>query len=45
MYGQKSVNGEQFYEGSPRQYIEVTDEVYCERSLFELYCLLRYVKE
>lgn len=45
MYGQKSVNGEQFYEGSPRQYIEVTDEVYCERSLFELYCLLRYVQE
>ena len=45
MYGQKSVNGEQFYEGLPRQYIEVTDEVYCERSLFELYCLLRYVQE
>ena len=41
MYGQKSSNGEQSYEGSPRNYIEVTDEVYCERNLFQLYCLLR----
>ena len=36
-YGQKSSNREQFYKGSPRNYIEVTDEVYCESNLFQLY--------
>lgn len=42
MYGQKTNNGEQFYDGCPRRYLEISDEVYCERSLFELYCHLRH---
>ena len=42
MYGQKANNGEQFYDGCLRKYLEISDEVYCERSLFELYCQLRY---
>ena len=42
MYGQKFFQGERFY-STQRPYIEITDEVYCERNLFRLYSLLRYL--
>ena len=41
MYGQKHSHGEKFYD-SLRPYIEITDEVYCEREVFQMYSLLRY---
>ena len=39
-YGKKLTEGEQYYT-EPRQYVEVSDAVYCDRQLFDLYCSLR----
>ena len=39
-YGKKTTEGECYYK-EPRQYVEVSDVVYCERQLFQLYGLLR----
>ena len=39
-YGKKATEGERYYK-EPRQYVEVSDVVYCERQLFQLYGLLR----
>ena len=37
------MNGRNKYYNKPRQYIEVSDVVYCERQLFDLYCLLWWI--
>ena len=40
-YGRRHTCGEMWYE-QRREYIEVSDTVYCERRLHELFCNLRY---
>ena len=40
MYGNKKKGGERYYEEA-REYVEVSDVVYCERQLYLFYCLLR----
>ena len=40
MYGYKTREGEQYYD-TQRQLIEVSDNVFCDRSLFNLFCNLR----
>ena len=40
-YGRRHTIGERWYE-QRREYIEVSDTVYCERLLHELFCNLRY---
>ena len=40
MYGKKKQDGERFYD-KQREYVEISDVAFCERSLFSFYCLLR----
>ncbi len=42
MYGKKRSDGEIYYD-EQRPLIEVSDTVYVERSLYELFCSLRYI--
>ena len=40
MYGNKFKGGERYYD-MPRELIEVSDNIYCERTLYEFFCSLR----
>ena len=41
-YGRKTSTGEKLY-NQPRDLVEVSDVIYCERELYELLCSLRYI--
>ena len=41
-YGRKTSIGEKLY-NQPRDLVEVSDVIYCERELYELFCSLRYI--